>query len=382
MINKKDIARLSKVEDALCVSIFIPTHRAGEAVRKNADAILLKNQWKEVTEKLRKEGLTPSEIEQLGQPILELIDNTEFWSHQSDGLALFLTKNRLEKFTLPIAFEAFHYVSNEFYLKPMMPMFVGDGRFFILTLSLNDVQFFEGTRHSITPVKIEDLTPARLEEVVGYDYKQKNLQFRTQQGSMGQGAFHGQGEGKEERKNEILRFFRAVDKGLMTMLHDEHAPMVVACQDHLFPIFKEANDYKFLVDKNISLNPNDVSLVYLHEVAWEKVKPHFEQERKEKIERFQEVHGTGQTAIDTNEVLQASLTGKTDTLFLENRADIWGVYNPNNNTVRIEEAHHSANVSLMNLAAIQVFLQGGKVYLMEKEEMPDDTSKMNALFRY
>jgi hypothetical protein len=114
MINKKDIARLSKVEDALCVSIFIPTHRAGEAVRKNADAILLKNQWKEVTDKLRKEGLTPSEIEQLGQPILELIDNTEFWSHQSDGLALFLTKNRLEKFTLPIAFEAFHYVSNEF----------------------------------------------------------------------------------------------------------------------------------------------------------------------------------------------------------------------------------------------------------------------------
>jgi hypothetical protein len=382
MINKKDIARLSKVEDTLCVSIFIPTHRAGEAVRKNADAILLKNQWKEVAEKLKNEGLPPLEIDQVAQPILELIDNTEFWSHQSDGLALFLSKEGLEKFTLPIAFEAFNYVSNEFYLKPLMPMFVGDGRFFLLTLSLNDVQFFEGTRHSITPVKIADLTPARLEEVVGYDYKQKNLQFRSPQGVLGQGAFHGQGEGKDDRKNEILRFFRAVDKGLLTMLHDENAPMVVACQDYLFPMYKEANSYKHLVDKHIAANLNDVGPVYLHEMAWEKLAPQFDQERRDKIDRFMEVHGTGQTAIETAEVLQAAMMGKTDTLFLENRTDIWGTYNPNNHTVKIDEEHHASNVSLMNLAATQVFLQGGKVYLMEKEEMPDDTAKMNALFRY
>jgi len=382
MINKQDINRLSKEEAPLCISIFIPTHRAGEAGRNDRDIIMLKNQWKDVQDKLEQRGLSPIEIKKIGQPVNELLEDNEFWNHQSDGLALFLTQNGLEKYTLPISFEAFNYVSHEFYLKPLMPMFVGDGRFFILALELNEVRFFEGTRHTISPVIIEDLTPERLEEVVGYDYEQKSLQFRTQQGNQGKGAFHGHGEGKEDRKNEILRFFREVNKGLMTMLHDENAPMVVACGDYLFPIYKEANTYKHLLDDPISHNMNDLNPVVLHELAWEKVRPLFDKERREKIAQFNQFHGTGRTAAGTNEILQAALAGKVDTLFLQNRTDIWGEHFPAENRVKIDESHDKSNISLMNQAAVQVFSQDGKVYLLEKEEMPDDSSKMNALFRY
>ncbi len=382
MINKKDIERLANIQNSLCISIFIPTHRAGEAVRKDADIILLKNQWKEVLGKLKEHGLNPPEIDELARPIQKLIEDQEFWSHQSDGLALFLTKDALERFTLPIAFEPFTYVSHEFYLKPLMPLFVGNGRFFVLKLALNEVEFFEGVRHSITPVYTEDIVPQRLEETVGYDYEQKSLQFRTQQGAQGHGAFHGHGEGKEERKQEIQRFFREVNKGLMTMLHDEDAPMVVASREYLFPIYKEVNDYKELVDEPITKNLADLTPVFLHELAWEKVSPIFDQERQKKMELFRQFHGTGKTAVDTNEVLRAALTGKIDTLFLENRTDIWGIYDPSDNSVEPAEEHQASSVSLMNLAAVKTLLQGGKVYLLEKEEMPDDTSRMNALFRY
>jgi hypothetical protein len=36
----------------------------------------------------------------------------------------------------------------------------------------------------------------------------------------------------------------------------------------------------------------------------------------------------------------------------------------------------------MNLAAKKVFVQGGKVYILGKHEMPDGSSEMNALLRY
>ncbi len=384
MINRKDIERLAESHGHICISIFIPTHRAGEAVRKDADVILLKNQWKEVLEKLKDHELSPPEIEQIAQPVQQLIEDQEFWSHQSDGLALFITPDGMEHYTLPLAFEPFNFVSHEFYLKPLMPLFVGDGRFFVLKLALNEVEFFEGARYSITPVIIEDIVPQRLEETVGYDYEQKSLQFRTQQSGLGQGqgTFHGHGEGKDERKNEIQRFLRDVNKGLMTMLHDENPPMVVASQEYLFPMYKEVNDYKNLVDDPITKNLSELTPVFLHELAWEKVAPIFDQERQDKIDLFRQVHGTGKTAVDTSEVLYAALAGKIDTLFLENRTDIWGIYDPAENSVELSDRHHASNTSLMNMAAVKTLLQGGKVYLMEKEQMPDDTAKMNALFRY
>lgn len=40
------------------------------------------------------------------------------------------------------------------------------------------------------------------------------------------------------------------------------------------------------------------------------------------------------------------------------------------------------SVSLMNVAAINTFLQGGDFYLLEKEDMPDRNSRVNALYRY
>lgn len=382
LITKKDIEELAKSHDAFCISIFIPTHRSGQAVLQKSDAIVLKNQLKEVEEKLEGQGLTGLEIDRCLKPVRELIENSGFWSHQSDGLALYLRNGSFKKYTLPVKFEAFNYVANGFYLKPLMPMFTGDGRFFILTLELEEVKFYEATRHSIADVIIHDLTPARLEERVGYDYREKFLQFRTQQEGHGKASFHGHGEGQEDRKNEILRYFRAIDKGLMTMLHDEPAPMVVASQDFLFPIYREANTYQHLMDGHVSCNPSELDPVFLHERAWEIVRPWFDRERKEKVALFEQLHDTERTSTDIGEIVPAALDGKIDALFLQTRSDIMGVNDPASREVKIQEDMNPPAVSLMNLAAVKTFLQSGKVYLMEKEEMPASFSKVNALFRY
>ena len=40
------------------------------------------------------------------------------------------------------------------------------------------------------------------------------------------------------------------------------------------------------------------------------------------------------------------------------------------------------NASLSDLSAVSTFMQGGKVYLLAPEEMPDKGQPMNALLRY
>ncbi len=382
ILDKKDFMELSEIHQPACISIFISTHRAGEAVLNDQDRITFKNQVRAVKEELELRDYSPRQIENRIAPLQQLIEDDAFWRHQSDGLAVFAAEDFIRYFTLPIRFGSFHHLSDGFYLKPLVPMFTGDGRFFILALSLEGVDFYEGTRHSITEVRVNDLTPANLKGVVGADFDPSFLQFRSQQEGHGQASFHGHGSWQEDRKDEILQYMRAINDGLNKMLHDEDAPMLLAGQDFEVALYRKANTYNLLQEPYISGNPADMDNLLLHEKAWELIRPYFDRTRKEKMALFGEVSQTSRVQVRIEKVVPAALEGRVDTLFLENRSDIFGLYDPASRSVTVSEEHDAPHISLLNLVAIQTIRQGGTVYLLEPEDMPYKGAKVNALLRY
>mgnify|MGYP003659456174 CR=1 FL=1 len=168
----------------------------------------------------------------------------------------------------------------------------------------------------------------------------------------------------------------------MTLLKDDNFPMIVASQDYLFSIYKEENSYQHLLDDHITCNLSETDKFLLHEMAWKKVSPIFDRERKEKVEVFKQYDGTGKTSSEIEQVVPAALEGKIDTLFVQDSTDIWGIYDPEKRHVRIDEEPLPSSVSLLNKVAIKTFLNGGKVYLLKKDEMPNPYSKVNALYRF
>ncbi|GGW50785.1 baeRF7 domain-containing protein [Arenibacter certesii] len=382
LITRNEIKELDEIHNETCISIFIPTHRGGEKVLGGTDVLKLKNQLKEVRNKLEKNKLGPRDVDKLLAPIEALLEDGDFWRHQSDGLAIFRSKDFFKKYTLPVYFEEFNYVQNDFYLKPLMPMFTGDGTFYVLGLEQQYVKLYEMTQHTITDVVIDDLVPSRLEDKVGYDREPNSLQFRSGADSQGRAFYHGHAESDHGHKDDIARFFRAIDKGLAPLLRNETAPMVVVAQEVMFPIYKQENTYKYLIDDYIDQKASQVDKVLLQEMAWEKVASIFDRERKDKLALYKEQQGTGRTSSGMVEVLQNAIDGRVDTLFVENRADILGTYDPDKKQVQIHDEETSSSISLLNKAAIKTFLNGGTVYLLEKEEMPNPNSRVNALYRY
>lgn len=385
MITKQEVLKLANEQSSNHVSIYIPTHRAGAETLDGQDKIKLKTQLKNAKAKLEKRGLSDKEIEEMVKPVNELVNDSEFWRHQSDGLAIFLSENTFKTYTVPVHFKAFNYVSDEFYLKSLMPLFNGDGLFYLLTLKNDMVKFYEGTRHTITEVITPEEVPSRLEDVVGYDFEQKNLQFRSgQQGDSKSGMYHGAGEGKAEELNEMKRYFRAVNDGIMTMLHDDQEPpLVVFCQDFQFPVYKEVNTYQNLYDEHVSGNPEDKDINQLHEETWSLLQPHFEKAREEKINLYSEYIGTGKASADVNAIIRSAIEGRIESLFVQNGAEIFGDYDNNSQEANVQGELTDNNISLLNLIAIKVFEKGGTIYIMEKEDMPDDNhKKVNALYRY
>jgi hypothetical protein len=383
LITKKEIAELHDVNQEICISIFIPTHRAGKKVLQQEDTLMLKNQLKEVKSKLGKKGFHSNDISKMTAPVQELIDNSSFWREQSDGLAIFLADGFSKIYTLPVYFKEFSYISNSFYLKPLMPMFVGDGDFYLLMLERSNVKLYECTHHSITEIIIEDLIPATKQDRVGYDYEQKNLQFRTGQAGTGQAMYHGQEAATGKRDNEIKKYLRAINDGIAPLVREEKMPMLIAAQRPLFDTYREENTYPNLMEEFLNINFGDIDIYEAHELAWEMMAPVFDQKRKDKIALFNELQGTGKTAIGIDKIIPAAINGKVDSLFCENKADIFGNYKKENNVITVSQSEEGdKTISLMNVAAVKAFLNGGDVYLLDKEEMPNPNSRINALYRY
>lgn len=385
LLTKHQFQELATVHGAHCVSIYMPAQRYGAEIKKGKLRIAFEQRLREVRQELEERGLKARETELFLAPAYELAEDSGFWTRLSDGLAVFIGEQFFQYFTLPVRFESYHYIADHFYLRPLLPMFNGDGRFFILGLTLHGAQFYEGFRHEITEIFVDDLTPARLEEVVGFDFEQRAMQFRSfRSGDSGHGMVsHGHGSTNEKRKDEILQFCRAVDKGLMKILYDLKAPLVVVSVDFLFPIYKEANTYKHLVaNRHVAGQPEYMDLQELHERAWEVVEPIFAQTRREKLRLYDEFRHTSRTAYELADIVPAAIHGRIDTLFLQTRQDAYGLYEPAGNVVIVDEAKTPGNASLLNLAAVRTFLQDGQVFLLEPEEMPEADTLANAVMRY
>ncbi len=382
LISQQEFEKLAQTKNEICVSIFIPTERGGKEVLEGKDSTHLKSQWQQTEKELEKKGVSAEKISKMAKPVMDLVNDRDFWRHQSDGLAVFVSENFFEKYTLPVKFATYRYISKEFYVKPLVPAFSGDGRFYILALQLQEVKLYEATKYSVGEVYVEDLTPSRLEDRVGYDYEPKTLQHKTIKANSGKTQMHGHNAADREDKNEILRFFRAVDKGLHTILHDENVPLVVYCQDHLFPIYQEANTYSNLFDKVINGNPSDTDMLGAHDKALKTIESYLRKEERDKLDKYNELNKTENTTSMVGDIIPAAYEGKIDTLFLENREEIWGSYDEKNMSVKVDEAQYDSNTSLMNLAAAKVIETGGKVFLIESAFMPEKESKMNALLRY
>ncbi|MFN7116185.1 MAG: hypothetical protein ACK4TA_05260, partial [Saprospiraceae bacterium] len=225
--------------------------------------------------------------------------------------------------------------------------------------------------------------PEELRDVVGYDYEQRSLQHRSGAGQRGRGAvFHGQGSGRADDDDEIRQYLRAINNGLKEILHNEKAPLIIAGVEYLFPIYQEVNDYAHLYPEFIRGNTENLPQTTLHERAWELVAPHFQQEKTESLEQFGQFLAYEKASNLLQDIIPAAVNGRVETLFLAKQGDVYGIFVPATQEVRLDEEKTLTNASLLNMAAVQTFLQQGTVYVLESEEMPSEDTLASAIFRY
>lgn len=381
MLTIDDLKILIEKQIGLCISIYMPTHRAGAQTQQ--DPIRLKNLLGEAEKKLLSYKLRASEVKKLLKPAQKLLDNSFFWQQQSDGLAIFLSSKISRCYRLPLGFEDLIVVTRRFHLKPLFPIFSGNISFNVLALSKNKVRLFQGNRYTIDEIQLEDV-PKNLAEALKYDDIEKQLQFhtRTPKASEKRAAiFYGHGVSKDEAKDNILRYFRQIDQGLQKLLGKERTPLVFAGVDYLFSIYQEANSYSHLLESGITGNPDELKTEELHKRAWEIVEPIFQRSQDEAISQYKQLAGTDRTSCDLKEILPRAYQGRVDKLFVALGIQKWGTFDPRTSRVFMHQEPEPEDSDLLDLAATYTLLNRGTVFAIEPEKMPDD-APLTAIYRY
>ena len=377
-LSRSDFQKLAQQQNSISVSIYMPAEKAGAETRKNP--ILFKNSIKEAEEKIEQSNKSTAEIAKALNSAKDYIDNHDFWQHQNSGLAFFIDRNGIKYYRLPYSFEQQVEVADRFFLKPLLPVITNNSKFYLLTLSQNEVRFFLGSHYSLNQVKLPESVPANLAEALKYDDPEKQQQYHS--GDSGTSPiYHGQGVGTTDNKDEIKRFFQQIDSGLQEVLREENTPLILAGVEFLLPIYHETNSYANLLEKGITGNPENADSRDLHRQAWEIIEPHLTGQRKQETDKFKQLADTDEASSQIEQIVSAAVTGQVDTLFVAKNAQYWGEFDPQSNKVTLHSEAKKESTDLVDLAATKTYLQGGKVYILELQEMPDNTA-MSAIFRY
>ena len=364
-ITHQDLKDLMTSGAPPCVSIYMPTRTAGAETQQNP--IRLKNLLTEAEDRLIDQGMrTPDARDLLDGVGSRFAADGGFWQRQQAGLAVFICPDFDRIYRLPLNFDELVVIGDRFHVKPLLPLLSGDGRFYVLAVSQNEIRLLLGSRDTVAQVELENV-PSGLAEALKYDVVEKQLQHRLAGSPHGGGqpaVFHGHGGAKDTAKSDLLRYFQMVDDGLRSIFRDEdeRAPLVLAGVDYIRSAYAQANTYSGLVEDGITGNPEATGETDLHQAAWDIVRPHFARVREEAAGRYKQLEQTDRASDAIEKIVPAAYIGRVETLFVAVDRQLWGSFDLERNTAESHADKEPGSEDLLDFAAVHTLLNGGEVF--------------------
>lgn len=312
MITKAQFNKLRNLKHDACVSIYIPTIIAGD-YEKNR--IRWKNAVDAAKNQLEAQGINTDFLAEA-----EALDkNSEYWAHQSRGLAGFFSPGHSKMIHLVNEPTSSHYISDHYILQPLVPELSNDDRVFVLAISKNETKFYEAVKDGIFPVFIDDCVVEDQGEALQNIEMIQSTQHHSG-GGPGTAIFHATGPGSDMDSIRTEQYLRRVDDGIMEIISDEKVPLVLACVEEYVPIYRKVSNYNHLSDHYITGNPSDLTPTDLRK----NVEPVFQELRTERNKKFKELYeksrNTGASLSVLDEISESADMDNIGWILISNHA--------------------------------------------------------------
>lgn len=357
-----------------CLSLYMPAHRHAPGTEQ--DPIRFRGLVKKASELLAKR-FEPRQVDAY-VTALSSLDEPDFWRHQEDGLAVFHARGSHAVFRLGESVRELVVVADSFHITPLVRFFGRNRRFYVLSVSRNAARLWSGDRNGVEPVDLAGL-PADLRSALGVEEHERHMGLR----SSGRGpVYHGAGAGEEDRKQELSRYFRAVDKALWQHLRDERAPLVLAAVGYCHPIYREVSRYPDLLEEGLEGNFEEATAADIHRAAWPLVSREFEREEAAAVALYRERSAAGRGSDALEAVAGAVVQGRVRDLLVAVDRQVWGVIDRGTGRITLHAQQEGPDdADVLDDLAEMTLVRGGRVLALAAARMPT-RSPVAAVYRY
>ncbi|MBL8857446.1 MAG: hypothetical protein JNL28_02940 [Planctomycetes bacterium] len=351
-------------EDSPCVSIYMPTHRGGSPENRAQFAGHVRR-----ARELLSDGHKNGDVEKLIEPIAAL-DTQQFWEQQLDGLAILRSRSTLAHYYLPLAFEPLVVAAPSFHVRPLLRFLQSNQRYFLLNLSQGRVSLLKGSAMGLGPVDLSGM-PRSLTDAIGVEHRERVIGSHSSGSKGNSPIYHGQGKDDGVRDEELLRFFRLVDRALWDVLRDETAPLIVATTERLHPMYSSVSRYPHLMRDGLRGNFSNAKLEDLHAKAWPIVEANRAERESDVLERYGNSISRAKALDDASSIARFAVQGRVRELLVERDAHMWGTMDSGTGAITLHEGQRGAHDDdVIDDVAEAVILRGGEVYSFERSKMP------------
>ena len=371
---------LLRVQTSPCISIYMQTSRR---YPKNAQDPL---RFKNLVSKAESDALK-SVGKRVIAPLIErlrtLQEDHEFWNHTLDGLAVFVSPDYFRVFKLQQAVNEQAYVSDVFFIKPLLRINQMNERFQVLVLTRTEARLFEGNRYRFDEIEMDREVPKTIAEALGSEITPPHMTVASY-GGVGQGSSmrHGHSSRKDEEEIDEERYFRAVDHAIAEH-HSQPSglPLILAALPQHQAIFRSVSHNPHLLEDGITADPRLLETDSLREMAWQVLAPHWERKIDELLARFEEAQAKSLGSDNPFYITEAALAGNVSALLLDEQRIYPGGVDAATGDISFSMTSPGNEHDVFEDLAITVFGKGGEVLVLPSERMPS-ASGIAAIFRH
>lgn len=323
------------------------------------DRIRLKNELAEIDSRLEEAGVKSRERASQLEGATGLLDDVEFWEHQSEQLALYIDD---EGGILPITVttRSEHLptvISTVYHLRHVLPD-LNPVRLPVLVLTENAVKLYSASETDIDEVDAD--LPSSLEDVNWFvDRETQRQQHPDRAGSSRNRHGH---EASTRADEDTARFLRAVRDAIPDDLLA--GPLVVLGDDRLVSEFENISENPISSPENSGVD--DLSANAIHEMARPELERHRAAKNAEDSSAALDQLGVGMATTELTAALGDAVSGRISRVVLfADTKPVWGRFDATTLRAETSDQPGFGDVDLIDRLVAESLATGAEVVLTD-----------------
>ena len=359
--SESELRLLAAINAPAVVTIYLPTTPTTQDSAN--EAMAFHNLVREAMTEVRgRPELPRGDDDYIEVQLLDLVDDDDFWAHQSHGLGVITTADGQWTFRLPHKPTAQVNVDDKAHLVQLIAATAAQDAH-VLCLSEGEVRLID-VAADLPPkeVKVAGM-PTDAASSVG----KSSINDRSPSGRL---------VGSEGKRVRLRQYARHVDDALMPLLRGDERPLVLIATEPIYSIFRQVCSAPTLVAQGVEANADKWSLPQIADAVKPVLVAHAADSDVALAGLVDERRGQRRATTDLSDIARAATISAVATLILDREYDERGTIGADGSLTL-----DPAGPVIAEELARRVVANGGRVLALSADRLPGG-SPVTAVLRY